>query len=162
MLCLRICVSHHQMLAVWLDSSHSPGIFLLWFKPLLLLLVFLLSSFSADILSSITSFSTGLAIWCSISLTNSLHLGRIGFKFSSFGNSFGWFWRTGEMGSVDSSLEDSLLIRSCVAIPSLVESNDLFFDKKMLVKNHREPKLSMTREPSMGNNKPNKTIIKGG
>ena len=56
------------------------------------------------------------------------------------------------MGSVDSSLEDSLLTRSCVAIPSPTESEDLFFDEKMLVKNHREPKLSMTREPSMGNN----------
>ena len=29
----------------------------------------------------------------SISLTNSPHLGHIGSKFSSFGNSFGWFWR---------------------------------------------------------------------
>ena len=94
MLCPRISVSQHQMLAVWLDSSHSPRIFLLWFKPLLLLpLVFLLSSFSANILSSITSFSTQLTIWGSISLTNSPHLGHIGSKFSSFGNSFGWFWR---------------------------------------------------------------------
>ena len=78
MLCLRICVSTPNACSM---ISHSPRIFLLWFNPLLLLpLVFLLSSFSANILSSIdiTSFSTGLAIW--------------GFNFINKFTTFGTHW----------------------------------------------------------------------